>query len=333
MRTSDKICAHHVGARGGTRPFPTLANFETDIINVLYDADKKCLADIADTPNAGAAHVITVPACLGRTRGKRIFNINSDPFTNSLRAIHPHKKAWYFYFRKLKRDVVFGEAMKTVVREPVSVVTLDSLCLGSRTRLPSPDILSLDTQGTELEILQGGERTIHNNAVCVISEVSFHEVYRGQKLFGAVTAWLAKRGFSFVKFTKYILDCSPYRYPVGLRGEGFQIATDALYLRDIASVRRITDAVARRRMFEKLAFVSVVYLQLEYALECLKETQEIHSRHPATCAYQSFVRSLADIAFESTGGLTQGPRVEALCREYGLLEQADAFERIRKEHL
>lgn len=329
MAVGGKIIVHHVGGRDGRRGFPIVPRFESDLVSVLYDADKTCLADIREKNKMHASRLLVFPYCLGRRAGKRAFNINADPLASSLRVLNPDKKNWYFHFRKTGRDIVFGEAMRTVSRPQVSVVTLDSLCARPHPRVPSPDFLSLDTQGTELDVLQGGERALRR-ALAVVSEVSFHEVYKGQKLFGDVSRFLAQRGFSFVKFTKYILDCSPYRYPVGLRGEGFQTVTDALYLRDIASLRRIAPAAARALMLEKLAFFAVVYCQLEYALECLREAERA-APLPSARVYQKFLRELRQLAFP-TNPAAPGPRVEALCRSYGLAEQASVFERIRKEH-
>lgn len=49
-------------------------------------------------------------------------------------------------------------------KQPVSVVTLDSLGL-------APDLVKIDTQGSELAILQGGERTFREHKPVLILEV------------------------------------------------------------------------------------------------------------------------------------------------------------------
>ncbi|EEU9512535.1 FkbM family methyltransferase, partial [Escherichia coli] len=45
------------------------------------------------------------------------------------------------------------------------------------------DLLKIDTQGSELNILVGGEQVL-NNTLCIQLEVSFIPLYEGQPSFG-----------------------------------------------------------------------------------------------------------------------------------------------------
>lgn len=58
-------------------------------------------------------------------------------------------------------------------------VTLDTLIVDSGGRIPLPDFLSLDTQGSELEILSGSPHAT-GSALAVVCEVEFLPLYRGQ---------------------------------------------------------------------------------------------------------------------------------------------------------
>lgn len=363
---NSKITLHHVGGRGGTLPFPAVPRFESDFVSVLYDADKACVPHIKSVQkNRSEAHIF--PYCLGKKNGIGTLHINYDTPASSLLPFHTDKSEWYFYFRKSGLDNILGENMESMKRERVHIVTLDTLLVKNK-EIPPPDFFSLDTQGTEYDILQGAKKTLRTHVLAVVAEVSFHELYKKQKLFGAVTALLARQGFSFVKFTKYILECAPYRYPIGLRDEGFYTATDALYLRDIHSIRSVRDKTMRTHMFEKLAFIALVFHQFEYALRCLDEMKLIRTpSHSPQYAYQEFLEKLHRTARriprkypptfkerfsfrESAARYKQGARtqdisepiidisaikqthdspIEALLREYGLIAHADAVKKNR----
>src|SRR3989344_4423423 len=241
---SEKICSHHIGGRGGNRSFPILNSFESDFVNILYDADNSCLEQIANLNKYNTSELRVIPACVGGKNGHAKFNINYDPSTSSLRAINPKTASWYFYFRKYQYDYISKETCQPVKKLRVKVITLDTLLKDDHTLVP-PDILSIDTQGTEYEILEGGVETLKEDTLAVIAEVWFHEIYKGQKLFGDVSALLHTHGFVFVKFTKDFFDFSPYRYPIGLRGDGLQSSTDALFLKGIDVVKRVRDLSKR----------------------------------------------------------------------------------------
>jgi FkbM family methyltransferase len=55
-------------------------------------------------------------------------------------------------------------------------------------------LVKIDTQGTELAVLQGGEALL-GRATHLLVEVSFVELYQGQADAGEVTTWLADRGW------------------------------------------------------------------------------------------------------------------------------------------
>jgi len=75
----------------------------------------------------------------------------------------------------------------------VPQVTLDFALQSSRFRSA---LLKIDTQGFELEVLEGGRRTLERvNAICI--EVSFRELYEAAPLFDRVFVFLLENGFDF----------------------------------------------------------------------------------------------------------------------------------------
>ena len=61
----------------------------------------------------------------------------------------------------------------------------------------TPVLLKIDTQGTELAVLQGAEQLLQR-ATHVLAEVSFVELYEGQADAGEVTRFLTERGWDLV---------------------------------------------------------------------------------------------------------------------------------------
>lgn len=90
------ICIHHIGGRGGNRAFPVLGSFEKDFVNVLYDADKDCIAQIEDRNKKLQSKLIVLPYCIGEKNKERIvFNITYDPFASSLREFNEEYDSWF----------------------------------------------------------------------------------------------------------------------------------------------------------------------------------------------------------------------------------------------
>lgn len=273
MKTNKRLSVHHVGGRSGSRAFPVLSRFEKDIINVLYDADTDSLAQIQERNQRFESELHVLPYCLGDSCKSTSFYINYDPYTSSLRELNPAYSSYYCFYGD--HDYVLSEVIKTMEERQVEIVNLDHIFQERDLSLPPPpDFLSIDTQGSEYEILQGAKEILKSNVLALVLEVEFHPMYQGQKLFGDVTKLLSTQGFDFVKFLD-IQEFSPFRAAVGLRGQGFQLAADALYFRRIDSIGN-DDKIDSYIMLRKLAFMAIVFNQFEFGLQCLKRSKELN---------------------------------------------------------
>jgi FkbM family methyltransferase len=278
---------HHIGGRSGSRSFPILKRFEQDIVSVLYDADPDCLEQVREVNERLGSEVIVLPDCFAGNSGERDFFINYDPYTSSMLAPNPDFGDWYQNNGAF--DYSLGEATRAMEERRVHTVTLDEVFAGPGGRRPTPDVLSIDTQGAELEILQGGTATLRDSVVAVVCEVEFVPLYRGQGLFGDIAAYLRKQGFHFARFAE-LYELSPVRRGVGLRAASFHAFAEAIFLKDLDALP--ADAVARAR---KLAFVSIVFGCLEYGLACLDRG----GPGPGDFAYERFLGEL-DAAARAT---------------------------------
>jgi hypothetical protein len=87
------------------------------------------------------------------------------------------------------------------------------------------DFIKLDTQGTELDILMGANKSL-SSCLALEVEVEFLELYHEQPLFGDVCKFLSKQGFEFYDFL------TEYRYGrKELNRKGQLAFADALFIR------------------------------------------------------------------------------------------------------
>jgi FkbM family methyltransferase len=114
---------------------------------------------------------------------------------------------------------VLGEHHETgAMKEIRDLATLDSLVSG--TKFSKPDLIKIDTQGYELEILKGGERTLLS-AEFVLLEISLLDIYVNCPLVNDVTEFMAKRGFVLYDI------CSLMRRPL----DGTLFQSDFLFIK------------------------------------------------------------------------------------------------------
>ena len=79
-----RLCLHHIGGRGGSRTFPVSKFFDSDLINILYDADRDCLGQIHNYYENINSETHVLPYALSDKCESLIFNIKHDPNTSSM---------------------------------------------------------------------------------------------------------------------------------------------------------------------------------------------------------------------------------------------------------
>jgi Methyltransferase FkbM domain len=255
-----KLTVHHIGARGATQAFPHLPAFDADVINLLVDADAASAEETRRLNDHRQGEVVVVSACITGTNGARTFHHAHSPYGSSLLQPDPTMGDLYVSAHWVDYDYTVCEALATSRQETMLGITLDTLIADSKGNLSFPDFLSLDTQGSELEILRGSPRSTAA-ALGVVCEVEFVPLYRNQPLFGEIAGFMQAIGFVFCGFAD-ILAGSYFRAPVGLRGRHIPVTTDALFLRHPGTIGSDVNAPTRLR---KLAFLSLINGHLEFA--------------------------------------------------------------------
>ncbi|MEW6272305.1 MAG: FkbM family methyltransferase, partial [Thermodesulfobacteriota bacterium] len=179
-----------VGARGGVHELVEPVAGATAVLGFEPAADECARLRAALATASPWARCEIEPLALGARAGRAQLHVLSAPTNSSLR---PPNEAFTRRYAMAK--------WRPLGREPLRVTTLDRVLFGARAREPFwGELLKLDTQGTEHEILRGARRTLRERAVGVVCEVSFCELYRGQRLFSEVELLLRRHGFSFYGF-------------------------------------------------------------------------------------------------------------------------------------
>ena len=244
---------HHVGGRNGFRSFPRVPAFESEFISVMYEAALDDNARILKRGREFGNDTVLVNACVGRSNEEVLFNCNRDPYTSSFLPLNP-KYSNFYMNDKSKFDYLLGESAFSIKQETMVTQSLDDLAVSLD--LPQCDFLSLDTQGSELDILQSSVGTLRN-CVGLQLEVAFAEVYKGQPLFSDVDKFLRSQGFGFIRFKEF-QEYAPLVNGVEIRGEKMHLFADALYFRSPENLQK--------DQYYPLLFTALCFGQTEFAL-------------------------------------------------------------------
>ena len=261
----DFFVLHHVGARNGYRSFPRVQGLEHEFISVMYEATSDDNERILKRGREFGNDTVLVNACVGRTNEEVLFNCNRDPYTSSFLPLNP-KYSNFYSNNKSKFDYLLGESAFSIKQETMVTQSLDDLAVSLD--LPQCDFLSLDTQGSELDILQSAVGTLRN-CVGLQLEVAFAEVYKGQPLFSDVDKFLRSQGFDFIRFKEF-QEYAPLVNGVEIRGEKLQFFADAVYFRSPENLRK--------DQYYPLLFTSLCFGQTEFALSIVESDSDSLTR-------------------------------------------------------
>jgi FkbM family methyltransferase len=258
---------------------------------VFYDADP----DAVEGMNSSRRPTTAVAKCVGRASERVSFNITRKPHASSLLLLDP--KFARAYVHKSNVEPIWGVTFGVARTIEVDTESLDSIVLSGRLGIGAPDVLTLDTEGVEFEILEGADVLLRKEIVCVVAEVAFLQIRQGQKLYGDISALLARKGFIPLCIQQHPSELSFYRAPVGLRGRGIQVFADAVFLKDPEAALKDWAPSEAAVKLRKLAVAALTFGHLEYALDCLDRARK-HGlpRIPKPPQYWTFLDKLEEAA-------------------------------------
>ncbi len=149
------------------------------------------------------------------------------------------------------------------------VKTLDSIIKDGLIR--DIDFIKLDTQGSELYILQGGEEKAIPKIFGAQIEVEFVEMYQNQPLFRDIDGFMTRYGFQLIDLRRTFFKRKDYYDYIG-RGE--LIFADALYFKKIESffqeLKEVKDkSYAKSKIFKGI-LICMIYKLFDYAVAIAK---------------------------------------------------------------
>lgn len=272
-----------VGSRDGVHD--SMAPLAAVTAALAFEPDQDECDRLVQRGNPGPwAALALEPVALARTSGGARLHCLSAASNSSLLPVNPAFPGRYVMPK-----------WQEIASRQVRARSLDEVLFSDRAQEPHwGEILKLDTQGTEHDILLGAPRTLTLRTVAVLAEVSFCEIYQGQKLFSDIESLLRQAGFSFYGLTQIhtrsrrLLD---KRLEAG-RERIFQ--ADAVFFKDPlpgAPHPVILDERARAVLF----CAALAFGYLDFALELALATWS-----PETEGLRALVRSLAAQAPEKT---------------------------------
>jgi FkbM family methyltransferase len=214
-----------VGSAGGTHS--RWDDFRPLLSNILFDP-----REAAATGSFGRSATRVYPVALGEAAGEAELFLTE--MVNMSSFLEPDPEQFGRYGKKS------GDSAVTAT-EMVKIERLDDLAERDGFK---PDVLKVDTQGSELLVLKGARSALQSVILAEI-EVSFFARYKGQPLFADIEAFMNAQGFELIdllKLKRYRADNSFGIRNAGLReGErsGRLAYADAIFLRREALVLEI----------------------------------------------------------------------------------------------
>ncbi|MBI2594652.1 MAG: FkbM family methyltransferase [Candidatus Colwellbacteria bacterium] len=167
----------------------------------------------------------------------------------------------------LIREFPVPERFDIVASRKIKTETLDAAL--QQAGVQDIDFIKLDTQGSELFILQGAAETLRKKALGVEVELEFAEVYKNQPLFGDVDQFLRNSGFALFDF----VDVARWeRENIGASIHGCKsqvIFVNALYMKEKDSFFA-TMRPDKSKLFKAVS-ICVLYECFDYAVALLQE--------------------------------------------------------------
>jgi FkbM family methyltransferase len=187
------------------------------------------------------------------------------------------------------------EKWQEIGRESLETETLDNIIFQKYQDKPYiGEFIKLDTQGSEYEIIMGARKTISERTVAVVCEVSFAELYKGQKLFSEVEILMRELGFSFYGFTSMFSRSQKQLNKLHHGTKERPFYTDAIFFKDPLTDDSLRESFSNRQS-KSLLLCAILLGYYDFALELAKSIWLFESDQKEMVAIEEFIKDISII--------------------------------------
>jgi len=215
------IVVYHVGGDDGAGPIGALFEIIPNAVLVTFEIRDNANPLTVTGGDKNQQIRIKVNRGVDDGGGTKEFYVTKHPKSSSLfkpAAMAQSEDPGYPHCRTWDEN--------TEIIETLNVETSSLAQIINEFGLPAPDIISSDAQGAELRILNGAG-TYLENALALVTEVEFSEVYHRQPLFDDQMAFLTPKGFRLVT----VLNSQVWHPIARMPGTGFLTVGEALWVK------------------------------------------------------------------------------------------------------
>jgi len=248
-----------IGSRGGIQEF---FKGYLNLIQVdAFEPDQKACRESQETANQNVHYF---PVALGKKTETVPFYLTCRPSGSSL--YKPNEENMYRY-----SNAQYGDIDKILDMKVMSYSDFRKTY-----KRPSANLVKIDTQGSELDILESFLEEDLKEVICIIAEVEFIEMYKKQPLFNEVNTFMQNNSFDLfdLRTARCYLTKKHHRnhylkklgFAEGTnRVSGHLIAGDALYF------RKFEDNCPRnQQQFINLLLSYMIFFYFDHALELIE---------------------------------------------------------------
>jgi len=265
--------AFHIGGRGGSISFKNNIYFEHMVQNSIFDADEDSEEVIRlKNPNAKIYSI-----CLDEKKRLRKFFLNKNRYTSSF--LEPHHNNLNFYQDINGKNMLLSDACEKEKIIEVQTFSLDELKINKK--IDNIDFISLDTQGSELDILKGAKNCLTQTIIAIQLEVSLIDFYKEGTTFFLADNFLKENNFLLYSFEPLNVNFFG-NIPSDFIKKKFPSQAEVLYILDYRSITN--DA-----KLEKLGFFCLLYGYTDIAYQIINSLKYKNYKFYSDKQYLNFI--------------------------------------------